>query len=147
MENNVQKNSVDVNAAQFSAGQKKELYRIEATGAKSAAKTLLHLFLTALFIMAVFGISRFLPAAWFFETAGILGSAVYINKILKEGTFRKTYILYEDSLTVLTKYGLIEKVTSEYNLKEAQFTEKSITLNGKTEPFFPDDELKRLLNL
>ena len=127
--------------------QKKELYRTEVKERKSAGKTLLLLFITALCIMAVFAVPRFLPASWFFEIGAIAAGTVYINKLLNEGTFKKTYVLYEDSLSVITKYGLIEKESACYDLKTAVFTSESVTLNGKTEPFFPDDELKRLLNL
>lgn len=129
------------------SAQKKELYRTEVKRSKSAGKTLLFLFITALCIMAVFAVSRFLPASWIFEIGAIAVGAVYINKLLKEGTFKKTYVLYEDSLSVITKYGLIEKETASYDLNTAVFSSDSVTSNGKTEPFFPDDELKRLLNL
>lgn len=129
------------------SAQKKELYRTEIKRSKSAGKTLLLLFITALFIMAVFAVARFFPAAWLLEIGAIAFGTVYINKLLNEGTFKKTYVLYEDSLCVITKYGLIEKETASYDLKTAVFTCDSVTANGKTEPFFPDDELKRLLNL
>ena len=62
--------------------------------------------------MAVFAVARFLPASWFFEIGAIAAGTVYINKLLNEGTFKKTYVLYEDSLSVITKYGLIEKETA-----------------------------------
>ena len=79
------------------------------------------------------------------EIGAIALSAIYINKVLKQGTFVATYVLYEDTLVVLTRYGLIEKETEWYNLDEAVFTENSVTVNGKTRPFYPDEELKKIL--
>lgn len=126
---------------------KKELYRTEVPKTKSAGQTLILIFIAAIVIMLVFSIAQFLPAAWFFEICAIAFCAVYMNKLLKEGTFKKTYILYEDSLVVVTKYGLIERVTEEYILDKSEFTDKTVTFNGKTSPFYPDNELKRLLNI
>ena len=77
----------------------------------------------------------------------IVFCAIYINKLLKQGTFSLTYILYEDSLTVLTRYGFIETVTASFPLSECVFSERSITYNGKNFAFYPDENLKKLLNI
>ena len=127
--------------------QKKELYRGYALASKNSFHTLLALAGVAIFILLVSFVSTFLPASWLFQGGSILISAIYINKVLKEGPFRKTYILYEDSLVAITRYGYIEKITEEFDLETSVFTSTSVTSNGKTYSFSPDNELKKLLNL
>ena len=89
--------------------------------------------------------SKYLPFAWVFEIGAIVLSTFYINKVLKQGTFIATYILYKDSLAVLTRYGFIETETARYILSESTFTENSVTTGGKTYPLYPDEKLKKLL--
>lgn len=124
---------------------KKELYRGKAVVKKDEKQTIKALLKAAVFCLVIFAVSKYLPFAWVFEIGAIIASAVYINKILKQGTFVATYILYEDTLVVMTRYGLIEKESARYDLKNAHFTENTVIYNGKTYPFYPDDELKKLL--
>lgn len=125
--------------------QKKEIYRGRAVAVKDDKATIKALFKAIIFCVVVFAVSKYLPFAWAFEIGVIVLSAIYINKVLKQGTFIATYILYEDTLVVLTRYGLIEKESARYALSECTFTESSITTGGKTCPFYPDEELKELL--
>lgn len=125
--------------------EKKEIYRGRAVAEKNEKQTIKALLKAAIFCFVVFAVSKYLPFAWFFEIGAIVLSALYINKIMKQGTFISTYVLYEDYLVVLTRYGLIELETARYDLKEASFTECSVTIGGKTKPFSPDEQLKKLL--
>jgi len=125
--------------------EKKEIYRGKAVAAKDERQTVKELLKAAVFCLVVFTVSRYLPFGWFFEIGAIVLSAIYINNILKQGTFIATYILYEDSLVTLTRYGLIELETARYDLSEAVFTETTVTSGGKTRPFYPDEKLKSLI--
>lgn len=126
---------------------KKEIYRGKAVTQKDEKQTIKALLKAAIFCLVIFAVSKYLPFSWVFEIGAIIASAIYINKIMKQGTFIATYILYEDKLVVLTRYGLIEMVTAQYELAKATFTESTITYEGKTHPFYPDEELKRLLKI
>ena len=125
--------------------EKKEIYRGKAVAAKNERQTIKALLKAAVFCLVVFTVSRYLPFGWAFEIGAIVLSAIYINNILKQGTFVATYILYEDSLVTLTRYGLIELETARYDLSEAVFTETTVTSGGKTRPFYPDEKLKSLI--
>ena len=125
--------------------EKKEIYRGKAVAVKDERQTLKALLKAILFCFVVFAVSKHLPAAWFFEIGALFMSALYINKVMKQGTFIATYILYEDTLVVLTKYGLIEMETARYDLAKTVFTETTVTSEGKTKPFYPDEKLKSLI--
>jgi len=127
--------------------KEKELYRGEGVMPKSPQQTFFALLCVAALCIGVLSAAPFLPFSWLFEIGIIAVSAVMINSILKKGPFSVTYVLYENSLEVMTRYGLIEKVTATYILKETVFTETTVTANGKTLPFYPDENLKKLLNL
>ncbi len=126
---------------------KEEIYKGRALTPKSPGQTLIALLVLLLCCGVVFSLESYLPWAWIFELAAIIFSAVYANKILKQGTFTKTYILYEDLLVEVTRYGLIEKITAQFNLDETLITEKEIKVGEKIYPFYPDEALKKLLNL
>ena len=126
---------------------KKVLYRGLALLPKSPAGTIVSLAGILIFCGVVFALEGVLPAAWFFELAALVLSAVYANKVLKQGTFSKTYILYEDTLIETTRYGLIEKVTAEFVLKDALISPDEIIYNEERHAFYPDETLKKLLNL
>ena len=79
--------------------------------------------------------------------AAIAVSSMLVNKVLKEGTFTVTYVLYEDRLEIYTRYGLIEKQTDEVFLAQAQFSDKTIVSGGRIIHFYPDKKLKKLLNI
>lgn len=123
----------------------KEIYRGKAVAVKDDRQTIKALLKAAVFCFIVFAVSKYLPFAWFFEIAAIVASAIYINKVMKQGTFIMTYVLYEDTLVVLTRYGLIEKESARYDLKSTTFTDTTVTSGGKTYPFYPDEKLKELL--
>lgn len=125
--------------------EKKELYRGKAVAVKDDRQTIKALLKALIFCVIVFAVAKYLPFSWAFEIGAIIASAIYINKVLKQGTFIATYVLYEDTLVVLTRYGLIEMETARYNLSEAVITENTITSCGKTKPFYPDDKLKEIL--
>ena len=127
--------------------EQKEIYSGKALLKRTPKSTAFALCIVAAFCAAVFYISVFLPASWIFELGAIIISAIWVNKILKEGTFSLTYILYENSLVLRRRYGFIEIDTDKFPLEESIITEKSITYNGKTTDFFPDEQLKMLLNL
>lgn len=123
----------------------KEIYRSNAVVKKDPKQTALALICTAAICGVVFIVSKFLPVSWLFQLAALFLCALYINKVLKQGTFVTTYILYEDKLTVVTRYGLIEMVTGEYTIGKAHFTDYYIENSGKRVPFYPDETLKKLL--
>ena len=127
--------------------EKKEIYRGKAVAVKDAKQTAKALIKVAIFCGVMFALSVYIPFGWLMEIGAIALSAIYINKVLKQGTFVATYVLYEDTLVVLTRYGLIEKETEWYNLDEAVFTENCVTVNGKTRPFYPDEQLKEILKI
>lgn len=127
--------------------EEREIYRGQGLMPKSASQTIFSLLCVVAFCFAIFSAAPFLPFSWIFEVGAIAVSAVLINNILKKGPFSITYVLYENSLEVITRYGLIEKVTAKYILTQTVFTENTVTSNGRTEPFYPDEDLKKLLNL
>ncbi len=125
--------------------EQKEIYRGRAVAVKDDKQTIKALFKAIIFCVVIFAVAKYLPFSWLFEIGAIVLSAIYINKVLKQGIFIATYILYEDSLSVLTRYGFIEMETARYILSESTFTENSVTPGGKIYPFYPDEELKKLL--
>lgn len=125
--------------------EEKEIYKGKAIAVKDDKQTVKALFKAIIFCVVVFAVAKYLPFSWAFEIGAIILSAIYINKVLKQGTFIATYILYEDSLSVVTRYGFIEVETARYILSESTFTENSVTTGGKTYPFYPDEELKKLI--
>lgn len=125
--------------------EKKELYRGKAVAVKDDRQTIKALMKALIFCAVVFAVAKYLPFPWAFEIGAIIASAIYINKVLKQGTFIATYVLYEDSLVVLTRYGFIEMETARYDLSQTEFTETTITSGGKTVPFYPDEKLKLLI--
>ena len=107
---------------------------------KDEKQTFKALLKALLFCLIVFSVSVYLPFAWAFCLGAIIASSVYINKVMHEGTFVATYVLYEDELVVLTRYGLIEKETARYKLAETVFTETTVSSDGLTKPFYPDEK-------
>ena len=114
---------------------------------KSPRITALILALVLIVCVLLLKAATLLPFGWAFQIAIILLSAIYINKLLKQGTFSVTYVLYEDSLQVHTRYGFITSVSASYELDEAVFSETAVTYKGKTYFFYPDEKLKKLLNI
>ncbi len=123
------------------------LYKGAAIVQKSPKKTIFSLTGIGVMWAVVFLFSKYLPFKWAFQIGAIVVSAVLINKLLNKGTFSKTYILYEDELVVMTRYGLIEKESSIHPLKSSRFTEKFIITDGVKYPFYPDDKLKEILKI
>ena len=123
----------------------KEIYRCRAIMPKSDRRIFFELMGVVLMCFVLFHIGNALPYGWFLQIGTLLLSAILINKTLRQGTFIKTYVLYEDTLVVLTRYGLIEKETARYPLSEARFSKQAVEYQGKTYPFYPDDKLKKLL--
>ena len=125
--------------------KQKEIYRGKAVAVKNEKETLKALLKAFIFCAIIFALERFLPVAWAFEIAAIVASAIYIYKVIHQGTLIHTYILYEDTLVVLTRYGFVEMETARYDLDKTTFTEATVTSDGRTKPFYPDEELKKLL--
>lgn len=126
---------------------KKEIYRVQAIAEKNPKQTAFALFYTAVFCATVFIVAKLLPASWFFQIAALVVSSLYINRVLKQGTFARTYVLYEDTFVIITRYGLIEKITGEFPLDKAVFTDAYIEYEGRRESFHPDEKLKKLLKI
>ena len=125
----------------------KEIYKFTPPPAKSSRTTTLFILLSLLLCALLLKISTHLPAAWLFEILIIVFCAAGINKILKQGVFTLTYVLYEDSLKFYTRYGFIEKETMVFPLGDCTFSQTAILYKGKAYPFFPDEKLKSLLNI
>lgn len=125
----------------------REIYRMQLPAKKSPRITALILALVLIVCVLLLKAATLLPFGWAFQIAIILLSAIYINKLLKQGTFSITYVLYENSLEVHTRYGFITSITARYPLEEAVFTESTVTYKGKTLPLYPDEKLKKLLNI
>lgn len=125
----------------------KEIYRLIPPPQKNARMSALFIIILLFVCAILLKLSSYLPAAWFFEILIIMLCAALINKILKQGVFALTYVLYEDSLKFFTRYGFIEKETMVFPLEDSSFNETSIIYRGKAYPFFPDEKLKSLLNI
>ena len=126
---------------------RKEVYRVRAASQISPIKTMFFIVAAVVFCSVVFAAAPYLPLAWFFQLSAIVIASVFVNKVLKKGTFATIYVLYEDRLVILTRYGLIEKETGEFPFSTSRFCETFIEHNGKKTPFYPDEILKKLLNL
>lgn len=125
----------------------KEIYKGTALLPKNPRQTMLLILLILTVSALLFYWVRFFFASWLFEIAIIVFDAIYLNKILNQGTFVKTYVLYEDCLLEITRYGLIEKETGRFMLNGASISENEIIYENKSHPFYPDETLKKLLNL
>lgn len=126
---------------------KKEIYRAHAVVKKDKKQTAVIIAAALILSMILFNAASRLPFAGFIDLAILAVLAIFINKILKQGTFVTTYILYEDILIELTRYGFIEKETARFKLGECTFGKDCIISEGRTYPFYPDEKLKKLLNL
>ena len=126
---------------------KKEIYKGTALLPKNPRQTMLLILLILTVSALLFYLAKFFFASWFFEVCIIVFDAVYLNKALKQGTFVKTYILYQDCLVETTRYGLIEKETGRFVLNSSSISENEIICENKSYPFYPDETLKKLLNL
>lgn len=124
-----------------------EKYKMIVPARKTPLISTLVLALVLIVCILLLKAATFLPVSWAFQIVVIFLSAIYINKLLKQGIFSTTYILYEDSLHQLTRYGFISSVTAIYPLDESCFSENTVTYKGKTSPFYPDENLKKLLNI
>ena len=125
--------------------EKEILYKGAAVVQKTPKETIFSLIGIGVMWVAILIFSKFLPFQWVFSLAAIVISAILINRLLNKGTFTKTYILYEDKLVVLTRYGLIEKESSIHPLSTSKFTNKTIITDGVKYPFYPDEKLKKIL--
>ena len=126
--------------------EKKELYRGRAVAVKNEKETLKAILKVFIFCAVIFALERYIPFVWWIvEIGAIILSSVYIYKVLTQGTLIGTYVLYEDTLVVLTRYGFVEMETARYDLTKTTFTESTITTDGRTKPFYPDEKLKKLL--
>ncbi|MEE0866987.1 MAG: hypothetical protein UIL37_01630 [Clostridia bacterium] len=126
---------------------KKEIYRGLAVVKKNNIQTVIFIGAALILGVALINVASRLPFAGFIDLAVIAFLAVLINRVLKQGTFIVTYVLYEGVLLEFTRYGLIEKETARFTLSECRFGKDSIVFEGRTYPFYPDEELKKLLNL
>ncbi len=68
--------------------------------------------------------------------------AAGIYAVLKENVFEITYVLYEDRLVYLRRYGALEKETEVFPIGEAEFYKDKIVYRKKTYPFHPDERMK-----
>ena len=93
----------------------KEIYKLSPPMQKSSRTTALFIIISLFVCAILLKLSTYLPAAWIFEILIIILCAAWINKILKQGVFTLTYILYEDSLKFYTRYGFIEKTLNLYD--------------------------------
>ncbi len=125
--------------------EKEILYKGAAIVQKSPKETIFSLIGIGAMWAGIVIFSNFLPFQWAFSLAAIIISAILINKLLNKGTFTKTYVLYEDKLIVITRYGLIEKESSVHPISTSKFTEKFIITDGVKYPFYPDENLKEIL--
>ncbi len=125
----------------------KEIYRFTPPPQKNTRTSALFIIASLILCAILLKLSSYLPAAWFFEILIIVLCAALINKILKQGVFALTYVLYEDFLKLYTRYGFIEKETMVFPLEDSAFNETTIIYKGKAYPFFPDEKLKSLLNI
>lgn len=125
----------------------KEIYKFTPPPQKNSRTTAIFIVIMVAICAILLKLASFLSAAWFFQILIIVLCAMTINKILKQGVFTLTYILYEDSLKFYTRYGLIEKETMSFPLCDTTFLESTIIYKGKAYPFFPDEKLKSLLNI
>ena len=125
----------------------KEIYRFTPPPQKNTRTSALFIIASLILCAILLKLSSYLPAAWFFEILIIVLCAALINKILKQGVFALTYVLYEDSLKFYTRYGIIEKETMVFPLEDSSFNETTIIYKGKAYPFSPDEKLKSLLNI
>lgn len=125
--------------------EKEILYKGAAIIQKSPKETIFSLIGIGAMWAGIVIFSNFLPFQWAFSLAAIIISAILINKLLNKGTFTKTYVLYEDKLIVITRYGLIEKESSVHPISTSKFTEKFIITDGVKYPFYPDENLKEIL--
>ncbi len=125
----------------------KEIYKFTPPAQKNTRTTSFFIIISLFVCAVLLKLSTHLPAAWVFEILIIVLCAAVINKILKQGVFTLTYVLYEDSLKFYTRYGFIEKETASFPIEDSAFTESTIIYKGKAYPFFPDEKLKSLLNI
>lgn len=113
----------------------------EATKKEAAASFAV---LTVLFAIAAVVLSR-LPFAGVTALLLLLFFAAGIYSVMKRALFDVTYVLYQDRLVYLRRYGAIEKENEVFPTAEAEFYEDKIIFRGRSYPFHPDAVLKEAL--
>ena len=125
---------------------KTQVYRGEAKlpGTPKAAFFAI-LILAAVFVL-LFNLVSPLPYSVFFKIAILILTALGVNYILKKGTFSVTYVLTDDGMLVyVTKYGRLSWESAWIEVSKAKFEKNRIIFEKRKYDFYPDEELKELL--
>lgn len=88
-----------------------------------------------------------IPYGVFLQAAALVLAVLGVNRVLKDGAFAVTYVLYEDRLSVITRYGFIEKETASFPLENSKFSPTRAEGACGSIAFHPDEKLKELLGL
>lgn len=125
---------------------KTEVYRGEARLPGRPAAAFLSILALAAACVLLFNLSSRLPYGVFIKVLILVLAALSVNYILKKGTFSVTYVLTDDGLLVyVTKYGRLSWESAWIKVNEAEFKENKIIFEKRKYAFYPDDELKQLL--
>lgn len=90
---------------------------------------------------------NFLPYSGVLTLIVFMLGAYFIHKLLNKTVFDIKYVLYDDKLVFLRKYGRLEWEGEVFPFDEATFHEGFIEHRGRRYSFYPDSELKELLGI
>ncbi len=125
----------------------KKIYSQKAPPEATLKETVISAAGLTVFCAVLMLIFSHLPYAGITTLLTLLLFAAGIYAVLKKNVFEITYVLYEDKLVYLRRYGALEKETEVFPIGEAEFYKDKIVYRKKTYPFHPDERMKgELLN-
>ena len=86
-----------------------------------------------------------MPYSGILSVLVIIVFASLLYSVMKRSLFDITYVLYENRLVFVRRFGAVSSEAEVFPLSEAKFFEDKIIYNNKQYPFHPDDKLKELL--
>lgn len=101
----------------------------------------------AFVIILLLTIVRFLPYSGILTLVVFAVGAVLIHKLLNKAVFDITYALFEDHLSFVRRYGMLEWECEVFPFDEAKFYKDKIEHRGKEYDFAPDDKLMEFLGI
>lgn len=123
----------------------KPLYTQKAPQKSNAGGRVLAFALLFVVFCVLLFVSNYVAYSGIVTLGVIVLFALCTYRLMKNTVFDITYVLYEDRLVFSRRYGKIEMETEAFPLDEAEFTDTAITYEKKSYPFYPDENLKKLL--
>ncbi|MGM9552502.1 MAG: hypothetical protein ACI3XA_09645 [Clostridia bacterium] len=108
-------------------------------------RTVLFIITVVLLCVALFFVNL-LPYRGILSVGVIFIFAFITLKLLNGFVFDLKYVLYEDRIAFVRKYGRLEWESIVFFLNETEIKDNEIVFMKKSYPFYPDEKMKELLS-